>query len=261
MNSPPHSPGHWTARLLPAILLMILAEAPLPAQGIWGVGSGVYAKNCANVYCHGAKGAAGAAPAVAGKALSPEQVNRIVREGIPDTSMAGWKDTLSAADLASVIEYVVALQKTTASQREQLDPNRPWVTHPGRLLFFDAGRIAPCGVCHDFDGLGLAVASPLKAVPPESAAELRGLRSDNVRTVRPAGEEPFIGIAATSKAGVPRWYDLSTELPVLRTFAKAPKDSGPASSWSHGNAIGTYGDAELEKVIEFLREALVPHSE
>ena len=91
MNSPPHSPMHWTARLLPAILLMILAEAPLPAQGIWGVGSGVYAKNCANVYCHGAKGAAGAAPAVAGKALSPEQVNRIVREGIPDTSMAGME--------------------------------------------------------------------------------------------------------------------------------------------------------------------------
>ena len=252
-------PRPCTARLRWIILALIVAgvaRAPLPAQGIWGAGARVYAKNCANVYCHGAKGSAGAAPAVAGKALSPEQVNRIVREGIPDTSMAGWKGTLSAADLASVIEYVVALQKRTASQREELDPNRPWLTHPGRQLFFDAGRIAPCGSCHDFDGLGLAVASPFKAALPLNAAELRTLQSTKVRSVRPAAQEPFIGIAATSRAGVPRWYDLSTELPVLRTFEKAPEDSGPASSWSHGDATETYSDVELANILEFLREAL-----
>ena len=254
------SPKPWAARLLTAILLVIVAftaQAPLPAQGIWSAGARVYAKNCSNVYCHGEKGAAGAAPAVAGKALSPEQVNQIVREGIPDTSMAGWNDTLSAADLASVIEYVVALQKSKASRRAELDPNRPWLDHPGRRLFFDPNRIAPCGSCHDFDGLGLAVASPFDAAPPADAAQLRALTSDKVRIVQPAGEEPFIGIAATSKAGVPRWYDLTTELPVLRTFEKAPEDAGPAGSWSHGNATGSYTDSELARVFGFLREALV----
>ena len=81
MNCPLSQPS----RLLLASLLIMLSQTPLPAQGIRRVGAQVYAKNCANHYCHGARGAAGAAPAVAGKALSQEQVNQVVREGIPNT--------------------------------------------------------------------------------------------------------------------------------------------------------------------------------
>ena len=238
-----------------AILLALGAHTLVPAQGIWSAGARVYAKNCANVYCHGDRGSAGAAPAVAGKALSFEQVNRIVRDGIPDTAMAGWKNTLSAADLASVIEYVFALQKSKAAKRAELDANRPWLDHPGRRLFFDPNRITPCGSCHDFDGLGLAVALPFEAPPPASPTRLRELTSDRVRIVRPAGAEPFIAVPATSRAGVPRWHELAEELPVLRTFRQAPLDAGPANSWSHAGVIRTYTDAELEEVIEFLREA------
>ena len=243
-------------RLLLASLLIMLAQVPLSAQGIRRVGAQVYAKNCANHYCHGARGAAGAAPAVAGKALAQEQVNQIVREGIPNTSMAGWKDTLSSSDLAAVIDYVWGLQKSAASARQALDPDRPWLKHAGRDLFFDATRITPCGSCHDFDGLGLAVAPPFRALPPASASKLRTLKSDSVRTIRRRAGEPFIGIAAPSKAGLPRWYDLSADLPVLRTFERPAENSGPASSWSHRDAIETYSDEELETVLEFLREAL-----
>ena len=244
------------ASLLIVLGQIMLAPEPLRAQGIRRVGAQVYAKNCANHYCHGALGAAGAAPAVAGKALAQEQVNQIVREGIPNTSMAGWKDTLSSSDLAAVIDYVWGLQRSAASAREALDPDRPWLKHAGRELFFDTNRIAPCGSCHDFDGLGLAVTPAFKAVPPASVSQLRTLKSDNVRTIRPRAGEPFIGVAAPSKAGLPRWYDLSAELPVLRTFERPAENSGPASSWSHGDGIGTYSDAELETVLEFLREAL-----
>ncbi len=94
--------------------------------------------------------------------------------------MAGWKDTLSTSDLAAVIDYVWGLQRSAASTREALDPDRPWLKHAGRALFFDANRITPCGSCHDFDGLGLAVAPPFKAVPPASASKLRTLKSDSV---------------------------------------------------------------------------------
>jgi len=244
------------SRFLLGSLMILLAETPLSAQGIRRAGAQVYAKTCANHYCHGAQGVAGAAPAVAGKALTQQQVDHIVREGIPNTSMAGWKDTLSSSDLAAVIDYVYGLQKATASGRAALDPDRPWLKHPGRELFFDANRITPCGACHEFDGLGLAVATPFKAVSPANVSKLRMLKSDRVRTIRPRAGEPFVGVSAPSKAGVPRWYDLSAELPVLRTFETSAKDSGPASSWSHGDAIGTYSDTGLEMIHEFLEEAL-----
>ena len=246
----------WTWRPLLAAVLMVLAAGEAPAQPGRRIGAQVYAETCSNQYCHGARGAAGAAPAVAGKGLSLERVSQVIREGIPDTSMAGWKDTLSVEDLAAVIEYVSSLQQTEVSRQEKLDPTRPWLAHPGRELFFDANRITPCGSCHTFDGLGLAVASRFEAMPPDSVEALRKLKSDKVRTIQPATEEPFVGIAAPPKAGVPRWYDLSAELPVLRTFETLPVEGGAASSWSHGSVIRTYSDAELGKVLKFLREAL-----
>ena len=193
---------------------------------------------------------------LSGKNLTMEQVNRIVGEGVANTNMAGWKDVLSAPDLAAVIDYVFGLQKLRGSQREALDPDRPWLRHAGRKLFFDAGRIAPCGSCHEFDGLGLGVARRFESAPSVTAATLRTLKSEKVRRVQPAAQQQFIGIAATSKAGLPRWYDLSAQLPVLRTHEVPAEDTGPESSWSHGDVVGSYNDAELEKVFEFLGEAL-----
>jgi len=236
--------------------LILLPAAPLSAQGIRRVGAQVFAKTCASIYCHGANGTAGAAPAVVGKNLALEQVHHIVGEGVPDTNMAGWKNVLSASDLAAVIDYVFGLQKSRSSQREALDPDRPWLTHAGRKLFFDAGRIAPCGSCHEFDGLGLGVGPPFESVPTVTASTLRTLKSERVRRVQPLGQERFIGIAATTRAGLPRWYDLSAELPVLRTFEAPAEDTGPESSWTHGDVVGSYNDAELEKVFAFLGEAL-----
>jgi mono/diheme cytochrome c family protein len=241
---------------LVAVVAILLSQAPLAAQGIRRAGSLVFEKTCASIYCHGSRGLAGAAPAVAGKGLSQEQVNHIVSEGIPNTNMAGWKAVLSATDLATVIDYVIGLQVSTRSQRDALDPNRPWLKHAGRALFFDAGRIGPCGSCHEFDGLGLAVAPRFESRPSLNAAALRSLTSEKVRTVRPQDQGLFVGIAATSRAGLPRWYELRGPLPVLRTFAERPEDTGPASSWTHGDVVGSYKDGELERVFEFLSAAL-----
>ena len=169
-------PANWSSRLLLTALSFMLPEAPLLGQKIRRIGAEVYAKNCASIYCHGAQGTAGAAPAVAGKGLSLEQLNPIVREGVPDTAMAGWKDVLSASDLAAVIEYVSSIQETLRSRREELDPNRPWLTHAGRELFFDPNRITPCGSCHELRWTwlgcssafqGRAVAERRRAAHPE----------------------------------------------------------------------------------------------
>jgi hypothetical protein len=108
---------------------------------------------------------------------------------------------------------------------------------------------------HAVDGLGLAVAPPLGAPPPDIAG-LRDIRSDKVVLVAPAGERPFAAIAATSSDRGPRWFDLSGALPVLRTFDEDPAVKGGASDWSHGKAVESYSDAELGTVLGFLREAL-----
>ncbi len=246
--------GRRRIRCLLVIGGVLVFQAPLAGQGIRRAGSLVFEKTCASIYCHGSRGLAGAAPAVAGKGLSQEQVNHIVSEGVANTNMAGWKNVLSATELAAVIDYVIGLQVSTRSQREALDPNRPWLRHAGRALFFDAGRIAPCGSCHEFDGLGLAVAPRFESHPSLSAAALRSLTSEKVRTVRPQDHGLFVGIAATSRAGLPRWYELRGQLPVLRTFAERPEDTGPASSWTHGDVTTTYSDDELEKTLEFVGE-------
>jgi hypothetical protein len=97
---------------------------------------------------------------------------------------------------------------------------------------------------HAVDGLGLAVAPPLGAPPPDIAG-LRDIRSDKVVLVAPAGERPF---AATRSDRGP--------LPVLRTFDEDPAVKGGASDWSHGKAVESYSDAELGTVLGFFREAL-----
>jgi hypothetical protein len=111
------------------------------------------------------------------------------------------------------------------------------------------------------DGLGFAVAPRFETAPAPDSNALRSLKSNKVRTVRPPSREPFVGIAAPSKAGLSRWFDLSAELPVLRTFANSPADAGPAGAWSHGDVIEPYDDAELQKIFEFLSQAIAAPSE
>jgi hypothetical protein len=50
-----------------------------------------------------------------------------------------------------------------------------------------------------------------------------------------------------------RVYDLSSRLPVLRTFAPAEVVLTPGSSWTHTAAASLYTDAELEAISRYLR--------
>ena len=74
-------------------------------------------------------------------------------------------------------------------------------------------------------------------------------------TVRPPGENPFPALVAKKTASRLRVYDLSSRLPVLRTFAPEEVTVTPAASWSHSDPAGLYTDAELTAVLEYLRWA------
>jgi mono/diheme cytochrome c family protein len=227
------------------------------AQAEIRVGREVYERSCATQYCHGAKGSAGGAPAIAGRGRTVESLSHIIREGVPNTAMPGWEDSLSVEEVEAVIAYAASLQHVQAAGEEQpLDPNRAWLSHPGRELFFDSNRITPCGSCHRFDGLGLAVAPSFKGRFAGGASSLRDLTSDLVVTVASPGEAAFIAIAASGKVDAPRWYDLTKELPVLRTFDADEVSVSKGSSWSHAGSLGSYSDEDLKVILDFLRQAM-----
>ena len=242
----------------PALPIVVaVAFAPLLCGQITRIGAEVFAKNCANQYCHGAAGERGAAPALIGRGLTLEQLTRAIREGVPNTNMAGWEESLLIAEVEAVISFVRSIQRAQgAGQPAKLDPGRAWLQHPGRDLFFDAARTTPCGSCHAFDGLGLAVAPPFSAAPRLTIAGLRALESDKVVALTPRAEPPFPAIRASEKAGASRWYDLSAQLPVLRIFKPDQFSTTEGASWSHRDAIESYEDSELGSILEFLREAL-----
>ncbi len=244
-------------RYLSVVGLLTVCATPIYAQADVGYGRQVYAKTCANQNCHGAAGPAGVAPAIAGRGLPLDRLTQILRQGVPNTSMPGWETTLTLEDFQAVLSYALSIQQVAAARREEsLDPKRPWLGHKGRELFFDSNRITPCGSCHSFDGLGLAVAPKFEAIPTMSAGELRKLSSEKVVTLRYGPDEAFHAIATSARSGTSRWYDLSAELPVLRTFDDGEILVDATDSWSHDRWLVEYNDAELDTVLDFLKQAL-----
>ena len=220
------------------------------------IGRRVYAQTCANQNCHGDQGAAGRAPALAEREFTREYVMRITRDGIPDTAMPGWGKQLSLEELEAVVTYVVSIQGPSEEAADDLDPNRPWLAHPGRELFFDAARVGACGACHLFDGWGVRVAPSISGSLPESVEDLLALDGTGIETARPRDAEPFPALPVTSKDGPIQVFDLSAKLPVLRTFPRDRVELTPSTSWSHHDVVGIYDSDELGRILDFMSQAL-----
>ena len=236
---------------------LALVPAVLCAQPDLRLGAEVYARTCANQYCHGADGEQGAVGAIAGRGLRYSRVARSVIYGIAGTNMPPWKDALPQSELDAVIEYVLSLQGAATAPRPAKAPaQRPKARdHPGRDLFFDPGRVGSCGACHEFQGLGIAVA-PSIARAPESAAALRLAAPSRLQTVTPASGEPFPGLAVETKGSGQRYYDLKPRLPVLRTVAKAGLRVRDGSDWTHAVALDRYSQEEQRTIVDYLHAAL-----
>ena len=49
------------------------------------------------------------------------------------------------------------------------------------------------------------------------------------------------------------FYDLTTQPPVLRTVAPTAVQTRDGSNWRHSSVIGSYNDAELSSILDYLR--------
>jgi mono/diheme cytochrome c family protein len=240
----------------PAILLLIVAAMAWSQTP----GEKVFAQSCATGYCHGAKGAPAGAPRLAGRGFDQSYITNTIMRGLPGTSMPAFGTTLSRADLSAVIAYVANLNGTNTSIN--LGPAAPEVAlsagaERGRALFFDAVRgFGRCSTCHEVNGIGIPVTTPIAKIPADAAA-LRALPTPGVRTATVDGEAMPALILSQGKTRA-LFYDLTSVPPVLRTVNPGTLKVTEGSSWRHVSAIGAYNDAELASILVFLREVIKP---
>jgi len=245
-----------------ALLLLML-----PALA-WSQSSGekLFAQSCATGYCHGARGTPAGAPRLAGRGFDQVYITNTIMRGLPGTAMPAFGTTLSRADLTAVIAYVASLNGIT-NPAINLGPG-PGTTGPaepalsaagerGRALVFDAVRsFGRCSTCHEVNGIGISVATPIANIPADAAA-LRALATPDLRTATVDGEAMPALIVSQTKARA-LFYDLTSVPPVLRTVDPATFKVAEGSSWRHASVIGAYNDAELATILAFLREAIKP---
>lgn len=150
-------------------------------------GQVLFARNCSVGYCHGKGGRAGRGPRLRGRKLPADYLTRVIRDGIPNSTMGSWGDRLTEGEIASIVSFIQVLAdlnltdpdpvfgggrfsaadvrrvgKTTepvpvAAKPSGLygDPDR------GRSLFFDSGDDHGCAHCHAIGGRGSAAAPDL----------------------------------------------------------------------------------------------------
>jgi mono/diheme cytochrome c family protein len=226
------------------------AQSPLVKRG-----AEIFRSTCAVAYCHGAEGTAGRAPRLAGRAFNPGDLFELILSGKPGTGMPGFSQQLKSEDIEAVTQYVLSLPGPsgagTASPkpvREQLPPR----VQMGRALFFDAVRMGGCGKCHELDDRGSPVGPDLRAVDPAQFGNLRARSHSRVVTARPLDEDPFPALVSEQTPERIRLYDLSSPLPVLRTFQPAQVRITPGSTWLHATAVASYSDTDLEAISDYL---------
>src|ERR1019366_2291683 len=107
---------------------------------------------------------------LAARGFDQAYINTTITRGIPGTAMPAFGTTLSRNDLTAVTAYVAALNgipgSTAAPVAKALSPDAA----RGRELFYEAARsFGRCATCHEVNGMGIPVATPIAVVPPNAA--------------------------------------------------------------------------------------------
>ena len=229
------------------LLLMIAAAAACRAQnGAAERGAQLYRTQCAIPYCHGPEGGAGRAPRLAGHRLNVNTMFKVITWGIPGTGMPEFTTRLKSNEIADLVAYMMTLGGAAASAPAPSVAPRALTpqAREGRALFFDSARAGACGSCHELDGWGVPVGPDLAA--PSHA-------TGSVVTARPVGEPPFPAVVVERTDAKARVYDLTSTIPVLRSFPAGRIAIDSATSWTHLQATRSYTAAELEVIAGYLR--------
>jgi mono/diheme cytochrome c family protein len=237
------------------VSMFVVMSVPILAQDARVArGEKVFSTSCSVPYCHGPNGTAGRAPKLAGHSFTIQTLTNTVSNGIANKGMPAFAKQLSTDDLDAVIGYVMTLRgNSPAAAMSPAAPVRPVAAEaPGKSLFFDAVRMGGCSRCHELEKRGLRVAPDIKTVP----ADLRAIDAAHTVTVLAPGETPFPAFVSEQSEKRVLVYDLSSRLPVLRTFAGGAVKVTPGSTWKHQDAVRDYSDAELRDIARYLQSVV-----
>jgi mono/diheme cytochrome c family protein len=238
------------ATVLLAAPAVLCAQDPLVRRG-----AEIFRTTCSVAYCHGAEGIAGRAPQLAGRAFNPRTLYGVILTGKPSAGMPGFSQQLKTEDIEAVTQYVLSLSGPAGVEAASPKPASTELTiqvQKGRALFFDALRMGGCGKCHEVDDHGSPVGPDLRALAPAQLRDLRAASRTRVVTASPVGEEPFAAIQVEQTPERIQVYDLTSPLPVLRTFQPAQVRITPGNAWSHATAVQRYSEADLEAISGYL---------
>jgi mono/diheme cytochrome c family protein len=138
-------------------LEQVAALAPAGEQ--WAEGMTLYANNCAT--CHGVNGEGSdlGVPLNTAEvaATAAAELTRLINEGVPGTMMAGWDNTLPAADVAALVAFLTNWDAIAAAGVEMAPPAPIQINldNPDEVLALGE-RIfnAACASCHGENGGG-----------------------------------------------------------------------------------------------------------
>jgi mono/diheme cytochrome c family protein len=227
----------------------------IPAIAFAQQGEKIFNQTCATGYCHSSKGVTGGAPRLAARGFDRAYIDTTIARGIPGTAMPAFATTLSRSDLTAVSTYVAMLNGisggTTAAPPKTLSADAA----RGRELFFEAARsFGRCATCHEVNGIGIPVATPI-AVVPGNVASLRTLTTPHVRSAVMDGETIPALVVSEGKRGT-ILYDLTSSPPVQRSLEPGTVKFTDGSNWKHASAITSYNDADLAAILSYLRAVI-----
>lgn len=226
-------------------------------------GEQIFIRSCATGYCHGPKGMPGGAPRLAARGFDQAYIENTVARGLSGTSMPAFAGSLPRPDLDAVVAYVTSLNgiaytpssggAVAAPTKQALAPD----AKRGQDLFSDAVRsFGRCSTCHEVNGIGMPVATPIASVPADAKA-LGSMATPPVRTAIFENQTmPALLLSNASRAVL--FYDLTTAPPVLHTAQPGSVTWRDGTDWKHSSFTKAYNDVELDYILVYLRSAVEP---
>jgi len=246
-------------------LLIPLTGWSQDLQGVLKQGEEVFGKTCATGYCHGQRGTTGSAPRLAARGFDQDFLTNAITRGVPGTSMPGFGTTLSRPEINAVAAYLATLNgianpKVTATgQTDAAEALAVAAFSPeaarGRALFSEAYKgFGRCSTCHEVDGIGISVTTPIVKVPAGVAA-LRALETPAVKTATVDGQQmPALVLSQGRERTL--FYDLTLAPPVRRNVLPSEVQIGEGTRWRHSSVVTSYTDTELTSILAYLRAAV-----